>query len=321
MPSPPPTPLDPAPRSYPDAVTLWGRKPPPRPAPRPESAASIETWLLGPALELDVFLDAFHAFVWRLAAAPFDVDRASVHVGTLHPEIYGYAWNWSRLDGLVDEVRVAPDVLETDAYRRNPLYQVIEAGVRVRAVPAEAADTVGLMADLAAEGFTDYVALPLNAVGAQHNAATLATRRPGGFSLETLTTLDRLLAIFALHVERHIQQRIAANALAAYLGPAAGAEVLAGSIRRGDGRAIQAVVWCSDLRGFTDLSARLSGPDTTVVLNAYFERLAGAVSTEGGEVLKFVGDGLLAVFPYECAASALAAAKAGLAAVARLGED
>jgi len=315
------TPLDPKPRSYPDAVTLCGRKPPPEPAPEAESAASIESWLLGPALELDAFLDAFHAFVWRLAAGPFGIDRASIHAGTLHPELYGYAWNWSRVDGLADEVRVAPDVLATDSYRRNPLSQVIEAGVRVRAVPAEAAAEAGLMADLAAQGFTDYVALPLNALGAQHNAATLATRRPGGFSPDTLTTLERLLAIFALHVERHIQRRIAANALAAYLGPAAGGEVLAGSIRRGDGRAMRAVVWCSDLRGFTDLSARLSGPETTTVLNAYFERLVGAVSAHRGEVLKFMGDGLLAVFPFESAAAALAAARAGLAAVARLGDD
>ena len=99
-----------------------------------------------------------------------------------------------------------------------------------------------------------------------------------------------------------------------YLGEAAGKQVLRGSIKRGAGEAIRAIIWVSDLRGFTDLSDRLAGSDIVALINAYFERLAGAVMAEGGEVLKFIGDGLLAVFPYAHFKNGRAAAQASLAA-------
>jgi adenylate cyclase len=120
-----------------------------------------------------------------------------------------------------------------------------------------------------------------------------------------------------LHVERHIVSRIAGNVLDTYLGEAAGQQVLRGSIKRGAGEAIRAIIWASDLRGFTDLSDRLAGSDIVALINAYFERLAGAVMAEGGEVLKFIGDGLLAVFPYTSFKSEQAAAEASLAAAQR----
>jgi adenylate cyclase len=123
-----------------------------------------------------------------------------------------------------------------------------------------------------------------------------------------------VLDLFALHVERHIAQRIAENAVNAYLGDVAGRKVLSGSIQRGNGEAIRAVIWVSDLRGFTTLSDHLSGADMIVLLNAYFETLAGAVLAHGGEVLKFMGDGLLAVFPIGVENGAQAAARAALAA-------
>ena len=90
--------------------------------------------------------------------------------------------------------------------------------------------------------------------------------------------------------------------------------MLRGSIKRGAGEAIRAIIWVSDLRGFTDLSDRLAGSDIVALINAYFERLAGAVMAEGGEVLKFIGDGLLAVFPYAHFKNERAAAQASLAA-------
>jgi adenylate cyclase len=123
-----------------------------------------------------------------------------------------------------------------------------------------------------------------------------------------------LLSLFALHVERYSALRISGNALDAYLGASAAAKVLAGSIKRGSGDAVRAVIWVSDLRGFTSLSDRLAPADLIALLNAYFEVMAGAVLAQGGEVLKFIGDGLLAVFPFESSDAAAGAANAALAA-------
>jgi adenylate cyclase len=144
--------------------------------------------------------------------------------------------------------------------------------------------------------------------------------QPGGFADQDIEQIQRLLRLFTLHVERHIAVRIATNTLNAYLGPVAAGKVLSGEINRGSGQSIRAMIWVSDLRGFTDLSGRLSGGDMIALLNGYFECFAGAVLAHGGEVLKFMGDGLLAVFPLgdgdharNAASAALAAAEQALA--------
>lgn len=322
--------MNPAPRSYPPSVTLLRR------ADRGPSAAcaatsieEVEAWLLSDAIASADSLELIESTFWRLMAAGLGLDRASLHVGTLHPQLYGFAWVWNRDDGLCDEVKVAEAVLKSAAYRLNPLAQVIESGVpcRIDITDPEQRARYPLVEELAELGFTDYAVLPLRAGGAYHNAATVATRQPGGFSPEQMTSLERLLRVFALHVERHIMTRIAGNIVDTYLGPSAGGQVLSGTIRRGDGQSVRAVIWVSDLRGFTDLADRLTAPEMIVVLNAYFERMAGAVIQHGGDVLKFIGDGVLAMFPFDsfpseadAATAALAAARTALATTAAMCE-
>jgi len=310
-------PADPAPRRYPDWVTLLRRADGgPASAPARTTVGEIAAWLLADAMGEDDLLALYQSLVWRLVAAGLPLDRASLHVGTLHPQLFGFAWNWNRADGLCDEVQVSEASLTTDAYRRNPLFRVIQHGEAVRADTGDAAtlERFPLLAELAGQGITDYVAVPLRAGGAYHNAATAATGQAGGFSEAELADLERVLRLFALHVERHIVLRIAGNVLDTYLGTAAGGRVLRGSIKRGAGEPIRAIVWVSDLRGFTDLADRLDGPQVIALLNAYFERLAGAVLGHRGEILKFIGDGLLAVFPYAAFDDQRAAAEAALAA-------
>lgn len=313
----PAVPIDPAPRSYPPFVSLMRRSGRRREFAGQEAGYdAIESWLLGDAATEDDTLPLFEQLVWRLVAAGLPLDRASLHVGTLHPQVYGFAWNWNVTDGLCDEVKVAGSALQSDSYRRNPLYGVIEHGAAYRGRTADPAAMARypLMTELATQGIVEYLALPLRSGGQFHNAATVATRREGGFSDEQLARLQHVLKLFALHVERQIQRRIAGNVLDTYLGAAAGGRVLDGLIKRGDGESIRSVIWVSDLRGFTDLSELLSGPDMIAVLNVYFECLAGAVLDHGGEVLKFIGDGLLAVFPFAAFAAENAAAQAALAA-------
>jgi len=325
----PSQPLDPAPRKYAPAVSLRRRlkSVPPADGLAPDD---IEAWLLSEALGFEDFIDLFDAFIWRLAAAGLGLDRANLSVGTLHPQLIGYGWNWVRADGFTDEVQVPAASLLTESYRRNPLFRVIEYGetVRRRSPPPGETEAMPLLAELWADGFTEYLALPLRGGGRLHNSVTLATKRKDGFDTAGLGEIQRLMALFALHVVRHAATQIARNTLAAYLGEAAGNQVLEGSIHRGDGRSIRAIVWVSDLRDYTGLSERLAGPEVTAILNAYFETLAAAVMAESGEILKFVGDGLLAVFPFnddrsaaEAAAAAMRAAQAAIAGEAKLNQD
>lgn len=320
--------LDPSPRHYPPAVSFIRRSA--RGAascPATVSFTDIEAWLLKEALAETDLLLLFDSFAWRLVAAGSGLERASLHVGTLHPQLFGFAWNWSRADGLCDEVKVAPAALQADAYKRNPLFRVIEHGERFRGDTRDAATRARypLLAELATSGITEYLAEVLTTGSAYHNAVTLATKDPAGFSPEQRTAIETALKLLGLHVERHIVLRIAHNVLNTYLGSAAGDAVLAGSIKRGSGRPIRSIIWSSDLRGFTELSERLAGNEVTVLLDAYFECLVTAIADHGGEILKFIGDGLLAVFSFsdetaarQAAASALAAAQDALVALDRL---
>jgi adenylate cyclase len=311
------SPIDPAPRSYPPFVSLLRRS-----ARRWEAAPgqsgfeAIEAWLLGDAVAEDDTLFSFEELAWRLVVAGLPLDRASLHLGTLHPQIYGFSWNWNATDGLCDEVKVAESALQTDAYRRNPLFGVIERGTAYRGKTTDPVMVARhpLMAELAGQGIVEYVALPLRTGGQYSNAVTVATKREAGFSDTEFAQLQHLLKLFALHVGRQLQRRIAGDVLDTYLGAAAGGRVLDGLIKRGAGEPIRSVIWVSDLRGFTDLSERLAGPDMITLLNAYFGCLAGTVLDHDGEVLKFIGDGLLAVFPFSSFATEKAAAEAALAA-------
>jgi adenylate cyclase len=323
-------PIDPAPRHYPPSVTLLRRADRGRTAaPERLSVAQIENWLLDDAVRIADLIDLFEMLVWRLVVTGMPLDRASLHVGTLHPQLIGFAWNWNIADGFVDEVKVGEATLATDAYRRSPLAVVFETGqaVTIDTTDADAAARFGLTADLSELGITQYIAFPMGGAG-YHNVATIATRQAGGFTPPQREALERLLRLLALHVERHIAQRIASNVMETYLGALAGRRVLEGSIKRGAGTRIDAVIWASDLRGFTDLSDRLAPADMLTVLDAYFEALTGSVIAHGGEVLKFMGDGLLAVFPHvgdypegSSAGAAVAAARAAEKALADINSD
>jgi len=317
--------IDPAPRSYPDSITLRARASRGRAAaPAVQDAAMIEDWLLGDSIRVTTLLDLFEEFAWRLVAAGLPLDRAGLHAGTLHPLAAGFTWAWNSVDGLCDELQIVTATLESDDFLNSPLAVIFRTGQPLRLDLTRPDDHGGtrfpIAGDLRAMGFTEYAAMPMGG-GGYYNVVSLATRRPGGFSTAQYDTITHLLRLLSLHVERHTALRIAENVATTYLGADAGAQVLAGTIRRGTGRRMRAVIWISDMRGFTDLSDRLAPEDMLAVLNAYFSVMAQTVADHGGEVLKFIGDGVLAVFPLdrdctECdaAKAALAAARAALAA-------
>jgi adenylate cyclase len=304
-------------RQYPALVTLIRRANcGPAVAPEVSTCDEIRTWLLSDALGEKDLLPLFEALVWRMVAAGLPVDRITIHVGTLHPQLLGFYWYWDRTDGLVDELKVDQSGLDTERYRKSPLAAVIERGESFRAstIDQAAVDRYPLLADLKTQGIRDYSVFPLVAGKPYHNAASLATRCDSGFSDADMQECRRILEIFALHVERQIVWRITENVLDTYLGSVARHEVLSGTIQRGAGESIRAVIWMSDLRGFSSLTDSLPGADVLSILNEYFERLAGAVIAHGGEILKFIGDGLLAVFPVAEGDDERTAATASLAA-------
>ena len=316
--------IDPAPRNYAPGVRLLSRRTFDKKPQDGQTVQDVEHWLLREASKMVSAHALVEGFACRLANAGLGVDRMILNLGTLHPQAYGYAWHWNILDGICDEIQIGEDTLLSDQYRKNPIFRVIELGevARMQLNTDPANQQSSLMAELAEAGFTDYIAMPLSASGEKYNAVTLATLKYGGFNQSQLDDLSRLLDIFALHVERHIVTRIAKNISHTYLGQMAGERVVRGTIKRGTGISISAIVWSSDMRDFSGLSEQNDNRVVADVLNSYFSALADAVIRNGGDVLKFVGDGMLAVFPiakFESPESAaLAASNAAREAVAEL---
>jgi len=233
----------------------------------------------------------------RLVAAGLPLWRAGIFIRTLHPDIYGRNFIWRR-GAEVEMGTVDFDILNSPGFINSPLAIVFTEGKEVRGRLEDlASGRFSIFDDLRAEGVTDYVALPLPFVNGSINASSWATKHPDGFTDEQLNALRPLMPPLARITEIVSLQRTASILLDTYVGNRAGERILGGQIRRGHTDTMHAAIWLSDLRGFTALSDRLP-PETVVeILNRYFDCQVSAIRTHGGEVLKFMGDGLLAVFP------------------------
>jgi adenylate cyclase len=277
----------------------------------------LTRWLLtdGRAMKGDALL--FDELCWRLVGAGVPLARATLHIGTLHPQVLGFGVRWRREPNRVERIKVHRGVQETEDFLTSPIRRVILEGATERFPPGhEAWQRLPLLRQLRGEGLTDYLAAPL-ALRRHHQAATWATDVPDGFTDEQIEIISCVLPALATVMEARALAKMSELLLETYLGRFVGPRILDGQIHRGVGERMRAVILSSDLRGFTRLSDTLPGDQVIELLDDYFERITEPVHAAGGDVLKFVGDGLLAIFPCQdgdapAAAAALRAARAGL---------
>jgi adenylate cyclase len=212
-------------------------------------------------------------------------------------------------------------------YQYNPVLRVIQGGETLRRRLDRADDELDfpILRDLKSKGCTDYLALPIAGADGRRYAVTCTTDSGDGFSTRQVAELTAISRRMSVVCESFTQRTLTRRLLNIYLGANAGPKVLSGQIRRGTGEELTAVLWSSDLRGFTARSDRLPGQQMIAILNALFDVQASAIHAHGGEILKFIGDGLLAIFPIDGAArgggaahNAMAAAMQALEAVQRL---
>jgi adenylate cyclase len=234
----------------------------------------------------------------KLVAAGLPLWRVGVFVRTLHPDLFGRSFVW-RPGADVVVGTAGHDIVNTDTYRTSPIAKLYQTGqtVRHRLVEGDGVEQSPFLRELWAEGVTDYIAIPLLFTDGTIHSATWSTKQPGGFTDAQIDLLTRLMPTFTRVAEIRALRRTAVNLLDTYVGNRAGERILAGQIRRGSADLLNAAIWLSDMRGFTALSDRVSPQAVVNVLNRYFDCQVPAIAKHGGEVLKFMGDGLLAIFP------------------------
>ena len=285
-------------------------------------------WLIDGARTVHAPQDVLQELCDRLAARGLPLYRVTVFVTSLHPDVAGRGFLW--LPGKSVEIaEIDFGVFETDEYLGNPLPTVRRTGMPLRRRLADPACPMDyrLLHELRDDGVTDYRIAPLRFIYDDVQFVSWTTRQPGGFTEPQIAALESVEGPLSRVAEIYALRRTATNLLDTYVGYNAGERILKGAIRRGDIESIHAAVWLADLRGFTALADTLPGDELIEILNAYFDCLVPAIEAHGGEVLKFMGDGLLAIFPIAgdrdeaaVSADAIAAVAEARAAVARLNE-
>ena len=299
-----------------------------------DTAATIDL-ILSEATSGDDLAGLLDMVCERLVAAGMPLWRLSLIMRAIDPTVRALAFVWRRGRGtLADRTpHGAADEGEA-AYRRSPISHLQSKGLyraRWRLETGEGCDSFPLMADLRAEGATEYL-MRLVPFGGPTGAAlpgvaiAIATDRPGGLGTEEVAVFDALVPALGLASYRFALAGTTSDLLGVYLGPMTAARVLGGEIRRGRGRAVTAAILVADLRDFTAFAGREEPHRVVHWLDEHLEAVGAPVAEHGGEVLKLLGDGLLAVFTAEApgeseadaCARALAAAEGALAQTAAL---
>jgi adenylate cyclase len=255
-------------------------------------------WLAGGALSGPNSEDVLAELCEGLVACGVPIWRAAVFVTTLHPDVMGRRFLWQAESG-VTASNALYSLVDTDDFRTSPVVAVYKSRepIRRRLADSNCPDDFPIVKDLRAEGATDYAAFPLLFTDGSIHVASWSTRQPGGFTPKQFSDLESVVAPLARVAEIRALRRTAGNLINTYVGHQTGERILSGKIRRGYVEAIRAAIWLSDMRGFTAVSEQLPPQALIDRLNLYFGCQVPAIHDHGGEVLKFMGDGLLAIFP------------------------
>jgi len=307
--------------------------------------AELSAWLIQAGLAGTSETDIVCGLCDRCVAAGLPLARALVLIDTLHPVHEGRLFRWGQGptdSAMVEYGRTNPEVLAAsgadpadvagaERWQRSPFYRMLQTGDSVlrRRLDATTQDEFPALSELFAAGMTDYVAIisrfaDEGVIGEMDCLySSWVTRVPDGFSDGQIAALERIAPYLALAIKSVSLARMTGTLMETYLGRDAGRRVLGGRIMRGLAERIDAVLWFSDLRGFTRITD--TAPEQVIpLLNDYSDAIVSAIHEHGGDVLKLIGDGTLAIFTAEDRAhacgAALAAAVAARASVAELNQ-
>ena len=302
---------------------------------------ALHTWVVREGIRGAAAAALFDSFCQRLVIAGVPLWRGFVGMPTLHPQLGGYSYTWRRDLNAIEPAQFGRGneyeqillnspfghlirQMENSAAEREPWLHL-----RRRLAGGEAQLDFPILKELAAAGASDYFAevVRFGADGDPSHGTgigySFATDRPEGFHDDDIVLLKAVLPAVSLAMMTHAGHTIASGLLGAYLGGDAGERVHAGAVERGSVESVRAVLWFADIRGFTAIADSTPGLIVIELLDAIFEALTASLRPRGGQVLKFLGDGMLATFPcadapHEICNQALDAAAEAMANLDRL---
>jgi adenylate cyclase len=301
--------------------------------------AELCAWLTEAGLAGVAESDILVGFCERCVAAGIPIDRTQVFIDTLHPVHEGRLFRWHPDEApMVEYGRTNPEVIAVSAsaydltavenWVGSPFYRMLQTGESLlrRRLDAASADDFAVLPALVAAGMTDYIAMITRfadegIIGEMDGVySSWATRLREGFDDRHIAALARVVPFLAIAIKSVSLVRMTRTLMETYLGRDPGRRVLAGRIARGLAEEIDAVVWFSDLAGFTRITD--TTPEQVIpLLNDYSDAIVSAIHEHGGDVLKLIGDGTLAIFAAQDRAHACdAALTAALAARRKVAE-
>jgi adenylate cyclase len=313
-------------------------------APLGRQIIDLHTWVVREGLRGVAAAALFDGFCQRLVGAGVPLWRGFIGMPTLHPQWGGYSYTWRRDLNGIEPAQFGRGYEYQQILLRSPFGVLIREvedcaeerepwrSMRRRLTGPEARLDFSILKDLAAAGASDYFAEVVR-FGAHKDPShgtgigySFATDAPEGFRDDDLLLFRAVLPAVSLAMMTYAGHAIASGLLGAYLGDDAGGRVHAGAVERGSVESIRAVLWYADIRGFTAIADTTPGLILVELLNAIFETLTASLRRRGGQVLKFLGDGMLAIFPCEEArekicSEALAAAAEAMQALDRLNAE
>ena len=296
-----------------------------------QELAALASWIANVGLEGGGETALVEGFCGRAVAAGLPLARAIVFIDTLHPIHEGRVFRWERDKpaATVSEYGRSTEGEAAERWRRSPHYRLLETGESLmrRRVTAETEREFALFPALWEAAITEFVAT-VNRFSADGVIGEMdcfyagwMTDREGGFSDAEVATLERLTPFLGLAIKSASIARIANTLVETYLGRDAGRRVLQGRIARGVADRIKTVLWFSDLRNYTRISDSAPPEEIIPLLDDYADAIVSAIHEHSGDVLKLIGDGVLAIFPAEDRARACAAALDAAQGGARVGRS
>lgn len=294
--------------------------------------AEIAAWISTAGLAGEDEAAMVTEFCGRVVALGLPLARGQVFIDTLHPVYGGRAYYWQAAKGetTATEYTTPTEEKEVARWRRSAFYHMIQTGSSAlrRHITSDSGAEFPFVGELHAAGMTDYLAV-VDRFGADSIMGEMdgvysswVSDAPHGFSDDDIAVLRRLTPCLALAIKSAMLGRIAKTLVQTYLGRDPGKRVLEGSITRGTSASIEAVLWFSDLHGYTRICDRVQPTEIIPFLNDYAETVISAIHGEGGDVLKLIGDGTLALFTGKdrsaACRAALAAAHKAFAQIAEL---